>query len=263
MLRVCILGDSHSAALKLAYDDIAADHPDIHVSYFVGTGGAIRFVELNDGRISFQREYAAEKARELCGHDTITVADYDVFICPGMMSKLNRILYGLKQHRLIGTGDPSPHLASRAVYIDVCLENYRQSSLSTVLSLLAEAGGPPTFVLLKPLVGANVLDRPKSDGVSSVYAELRQNPDYRNQVIGVFEEALQRVLPDFAKYFPQPPETTLDGVLTDARYSVGSERWDDVKGAHEDEDFKHMNKDYGHAMWSVLLPHLKAMQQKD
>ena len=50
-MKVLVLGDSHTAAVKFGWEDIKSTQPDIEVDFFALPGERIRFLEAKSGTI--------------------------------------------------------------------------------------------------------------------------------------------------------------------------------------------------------------------
>ena len=99
MTRVCIVGNSHVAALRNGSARIAAQFPDIEATFFGVPGRWLRSVKLVRGQngtpgslAPADPEHSAFFRKMSGGQDRINVADYDCFILVGLELSIFRWL---------------------------------------------------------------------------------------------------------------------------------------------------------------------------
>ena len=95
-LRVCIIGTSHLACLKLGWDKIKDQFPDDEVVFFGAPGGLLRHLRANNGKlISIDRKLTRSLAFTSGGASEIDPTAYDAIVLFGLHLKLPRFRLGV------------------------------------------------------------------------------------------------------------------------------------------------------------------------
>lgn len=96
--RVCVLGNSHSAALHMAWKNrLAAATPNVAMTFFAAKSQMLRHVTLRDGVLVPDDQELADKIAMTSGGLTrIVLGDYDAFVLGGLGMRIS--LTGLCQH---------------------------------------------------------------------------------------------------------------------------------------------------------------------
>lgn len=218
-MRICILGDSHTAALNMGWDRIRADYPGVAITIFAARGPTMGYLEaegtdLVPGSPSLQQAMEYTSGREA----RVRTGEFDMFAVCGMFLMPLWTQVGL----------------SRAVITTANAEQYLLSTSGKVATLLRSVTPAPIHVMPKPLVA----QRPGPPVAQAV-------PPYLEQIALMtrhFElEKLQFVC--------QPAETMPDGWSTRPDFSIGSSRLaiaPEMEGSvHPGRETNHMNADFG------------------
>ena len=225
-MKVCIIGNSHIAALKLGWQSGLANRwHGTDLTFYGARGGDIAELLVQDGQIAPKTETVAASLRATSGgHSMIDPLAYDAILVYGLCRDLNR------QVQNLGT----PYSAAALELAQ--LEYWIGSNLLKVISAIREIDSRPLYV------GAAPLEAAVARGISDnrLYAEFIRTSNDR-----VFALADAILL-------PQPMQTIVNGDATDLRFSIGSTRlavgdsFDDKR--HPGEENRHMNAEYG-ALW--------------
>lgn len=234
MIRLCIIGNSHAAALKLATDAFRADHPEARLSFFAAPSRETSALEVTDGRYAASTpELAAQLRLTSGGHDGIAPSEYDAFL-----------VYGFG-----GRGDFSdnPRLLSAAFCRAVALERVRRSLLPRHIAALRQLTHAPIFAALTPLPGIDGIRKP------------RRLMRYKAEMAMVQAQICD---PHGVTLCPQPPESLVKGRATRAEFAAGSQPLENAHrptpGAHDRSERRHMNAAYGRLWLEHFWPRLRA-----
>lgn len=218
-MRICILGDSHTAALNMGWDRIRADYPNVAITIFAARGPTMGYLEaegkdLVPGSLSLLKAMEFTSGREA----RVRTGDFDMFAVCGMFLMPLWTQPGL----------------SRAVITTANAEQYLLSASGKVAMLLRSVTLAPIYIMPKPLV-AQRPDPPVAQAVPPYLEQIALMTRY-------FEaEKLQ--------FVSQPAETMPDGWSTRPDFSTGSSRLaitPEMQGAiHPDRETNHMNAGYG------------------
>lgn len=233
MKKICILGDSHSAGFRLAWNDLEHTQKNAQLTFFVDRG--IWLTELEAGEQALVP--SNDRIRQVIahtsgGHETVHFPSYDLVLFVGLIWGYPRV----------------DGYFSRAS-VRQALTDYLPTSVGfNILQKVRKVSDIPVFISHSPLLayGGAV----EEDGDLEPY---RQAVRYWND----------ELLAEFnATMLEQPPETITHGAYTKLEYSVGSTRLDigDELGGqiHPARDRTHMNKQFGVSCLSRYLPQLAA-----
>lgn len=234
MIRLCIIGNSHVAALKHGAQEFCARQPDISLGFFAARSNKTGDLELREGRYAPRTEALADQiALTSEGKREIDPQDWDAFLVYG---------FGSRPH----SGDFATGL-SRSFRRAIFAERMAQSLLPRHLSALRALSNAPLFAALTPL---------HAPSQSARRRRLLRHPE---------EVALVQATicdPHGAALVPQPEATVFKGLYTRPEYSIGSAPLDDADTArapaHDKAETRHMNRAYGLLWLECFAPMLRA-----
>lgn len=233
--RVCVLGNSHVGALKLAYDADPSLASRMRLTFFAARGDEMRHLRLRDGRIEASTPLLEHSIRHTSGGlSEVDPQAYDAFL-----------VYGLE----LRIQPPADGFFSRAVREQTARDAAAKTAGLFAVELLGEAGAAPVFVGLGPSPAA---------GESTA---LGRDPGYA----AIFEALNAAVFaPLGVELLGQPEETFADGWRTDRRFSIGSRRLDVGDEAsnelHPDNDSAHMNEAFGRIWLQAFETRLRGLR---
>ncbi len=217
-MKVCVLGNSHAACLKAAWD-IAEDRPpNVQMTFFAAFWLSLRNLEIDGRHLVPSTRTLRRTLMYTAGQGEVDVSAYDAFlICGG----------GIE----LGPVDARvSHQVLRATSSDL-LRTSLAYSLSTKIRQISDA---PIYVMHNPLS-----DERTAGGVSF---EVVNYADY----FPMMEQALD--IPK-VRLLRQPEQTITCGHYTRLEFSKDAVRLvvkDADRGIrHTDDDFNHMNVHYG------------------
>lgn len=231
MRRVFVLGNSHVAALKLAWDDLASEYPETSVTFFAARADATRDVTVDNGRLMAGNTTLREQfALTSGGPSHIDPNDFDAVVCYGGLSV---------SLRRAEVDSFSSGFARKSL-----LDRTYSSLMFTHVGRLREITEKPVFAAFAPLRA------PSSGFVRTALMSMREACDL------VQNEALNALK---ATVLCQPQCTLLDAYTTKPEFSVGSVQLTEIQkstGAHSDGELSHMNKSYGEIWLREYLPRI-------
>ena len=242
-MKICVLGNSHLAAFKLGWEKIAGDYPDVSVDCFGLGRNTFRHTELKDGAIVPTKPELVEKMKLFSGgHASIPVAKYDAFVVVGLLAGMIRLMRYLPGHGIAGEMEDRPQIVSYEMMQDAWDEYVNSTPMPHLIGLLREVSDAPILHFMRPLRSSAILDEDNTR--AQFFRSMAASGDmpYANALLA---RLMEPHLNGHMIAIPQPEETTVGGVLTDKRYSVGSTLLRDEGTEHGDDDVSHMNADYG------------------
>lgn len=219
-MRLCIIGNSHLAALRLGWDRVGAEFPWAQPQFFGARGEALLDLHAQGSRlVPGNADLAARIAHTSGGETEIDPARYDAALLVGM----NYLPTMPRDARL-----------SQAVRAAAARAAFGRALAGHVFAELRKAApGLPVHVMPNPLQRR----APGAEPAVAVVPYAQRLEDLRR---GLGEEGPVHVA-------GQPPETLVDELYTADAWGMGALALDDGRGSYvkKDEDLSHMNADYG------------------
>lgn len=243
MTRIIVIGNSHVAALKTGWEEIAAEYPGVEMEFFAAPGyNFVRF-HLWDGlNFGLTPEEAArpDAAFDAYGRPSVDLSGADVVIRAGLAGRFYDIadlMRGFDIEGLRETG--APQILSRAAFDAFC------AAIAEGVAPGPEWRGwdkPRLFLLPAPIRSADCIG-----SASKQFRRLQflgRNGEGAREVVLAYFAQVERVLAGLGfEFIPHPAETLLPNGLTDTRFARGPSRFADL--APGARDMTHMNGEYG------------------
>jgi hypothetical protein len=254
-LRLLLIGNSHLAAPKLGWEQIADEHPDVRCDFFGGPKDWIEKATFEDGVIRVTVAAWAEKvARVTGGPSSVAVDRYDAIAFIGLRFGLAPYMRQLSTLTLYDLGPPKAkfQMVSKSCLRQLFSDILADTPAFQWSSMIAEASGKPVFLVPQPLSSEARLDHDRS---------IRRHPKFKAQAaawFAAFQSAAQALAEAKGLTLVEQPASTvaLPG-FTRAELSRGSVRLMDASTNHPDHEFNHMNATYGVDLLQTLLAAVK------
>lgn len=92
MIKICVIGNSHAACLKKAWDSKGLSDPRWQMDFFASSGESARDTYCDDGVIKPQTKLVKRSWKMTSGgKEQIVVADYDVIILHGLLQAIKKV----------------------------------------------------------------------------------------------------------------------------------------------------------------------------
>jgi hypothetical protein len=231
-MKVCLMGDSHAAALKKGWTQVGGEFPNVRMTFFAGTTADWDSVGVADGRLLPGAETLREQfVRSAQGVSEIADA-YDVYVLCALGLRLSEAL------RLWVSRAEKGHTTWSA-YRAAVAESVRDHECARLLSKLRQITQAPVYVVAGPHQPlAFCRSSPLLDDATA--ARLRANFHAECETFAA-EHA--------ARFVPQPQETLApNGVTTQMRFWSGTPK-----------DRRHCNGEYG----AIVLTRIMALLGAD
>jgi hypothetical protein len=238
--RICFIGDSHVAALRLALmsERFAARRGDVAI--FGTIRSTLSDLTLRDGKLTSDAPEVREALRFTGGAEAIDLAGYDIFCvvaCGTNFSPATMVTHGATTYAF---NLPDRQIVSQQLLDAMAVSAYRQTVAYKIVDMLASGTDKPIFLMPDPLWAPSVLQRPRSSQLRKVL-KVVDGGVYADWVF----RALAAAFSPKAAVLRQPASTVEGGCFTRQEFAKGSVRLRQAVVEHEDSDFAHMNADYG------------------
>lgn len=258
-MRLCVIGNSHIAALKLGWDAVlaegGAERAGITPTFFGAPRDGIRHVKLEDDCLVARRKEIADYFRLISGgQDRVRLDDYDAFLLVGLNVSSKRILRFYKTHAWVGLGGVAGKVMVHPAFArDFLAERYADTRMVDMAGTIRAATGRPVVAVAEPHWASwarTASDVPDYGWRAAILAG-------DSAAIGqAFGQAVTEALAPHAIFVPQPEETVEDGIMTRAEFNKDASRL--ITGEGGGTDASHMNGAYGRAVWSAVARALPA-----
>jgi hypothetical protein len=251
-MRVCIVGNSHVAALRKAWEPWRRAHGAAHldVTFFGSHSASLRNVGARDGRFvtddpAVRRTLAMTTGR---ADPELAIGEFDLYVLYGLVNPNWYVARSASE----GLDRPPTHpRVSRGLLRAIARQNFTQSLAMHMFGLVRSASDAPVIVAPQPYLSQAVIGDPgQSPYGDAPPADLAQRP----ALLSAFDEVIAAAaVADGFRWLAQPAQTVLDDHWTRPEYCVDSVRLSaQMDQAHPDDDFAHMNQRYGEVVFDAL-----------
>lgn len=238
MKQVCVVGNSHTACIKLAWDGLQAKFPSIGLTFFAARGAETAgILPTPDGiLVPMSKRLSRNLTVTSGGQSVIDLRRYDAVLLVGLSSAYPK--YGYYSHAV----------ATRAM-----LDHIPQTAAFELVTKIRSVSDIPIFLAHQPLFREGE-DGTEDGGVPIVIRESDCLAPYR-RIVEAINDGLFRGLR--AHFLEQPAQTITKCFYTKSEYGTNSVRLDLGDGDEEDgDDRAHMNARFGDI---YLSTHLRAI----
>ncbi len=230
MKRIAVLGNSHVACVKNAWDERGRNFQDFQLVFFADRGTSLDGLVVQKSKLLAVDEDLARRIGFTSGGRTeVDPLEYDAFLLVGL---------GLTLEYL------SSETFSRAVFRQAAVDSATASTSVMLARRLRSISDKPILVVPCPLLAV----RPDSPAVE---------PRLLAEIVGVLRQMIFD--PIGVQFVEQPASSIAKGFWTKHKFSSGAGRLDLGDGMagqiHPVRDRKHMNTAYGRLLLQIVLKH--------
>lgn len=254
-MKICVLGDSHLAAFKLAWDELKGMWQANTELEFYGIAGAdfISKVFLEDRCLVPKTEGGKRSFYNTSGgQEKLDISSYDAAIIVGLDCKINYLSDVFTTHKTYDMPPSSSsynnHVISLSCLTQVSMDSIRHSSMFQIAGLIRSIVEIPIYVVPCPLPSVECLN---DTSVKSYSLSLNAC----ESVLSCYYKSISDICNiHCAIFIPQPISTIERFIFTRNTFSRGSVRLGgNLKTMHPDNDYAHMNKEYGKVYLKSIL----------
>lgn len=242
--RICVIGDSHAAALKTGWDMIEADFPGVELIFFAAMAQHMEAIELA-GRdlIATTDDLRTRWERTSAGRIAID-GTYDAYLLCGLGLKFQAAIQTLKALQTRARNGEIPKSEREQVFTAQLEEDLRSTLAIRIADLLRQITDAAILFVPQPLPaeGGEESVKPSSEGV-----------ERKRLMLARFEEICDRLAREKkASFLAQQKETRTEDLLaTRAGYALNPSRLASKKmGA----DRSYMDGEFGAIVLRDALP---------
>lgn len=250
-MHLCVIGNSHLAAMKLGWEQIRPQSGNHMVTFFGCAGSGVQGLTLKEGRLVSDLPKVSDSFKITSGGLSEIENIYDAYAVCGLFGTLQMAQIYRNYRTSDLTFGNRHHLLSDFAFETALSEALLALPAIHLPRLVSESFGKPVLLLPRPHLSEEVTSE------LNLWKRLFGNGD-GPLLAGYFLRATQMAAGKFATIIPQPEETTVGGIFTKQIYSTGATRLTKEKEMPE-SDHSHMNGDYGAAVMRTVLSCLDSM----
>lgn len=256
-MNLCVIGNSHLAAIKLGWENIAADHPDFNITMFGAPGHLLAYTEERDGIIA-PTQPATQKHFWRTGRaPQIELNQYDRFLLVAVGFNPFFLFRNYYTHPFYGLNWRWQQLVSRDCFIAAAEGAIMASPGPQMIDQIRRATDKPVELMPQAFRSDAILEG--SDGHSLLFRTAVEHND---------TAALSALWTEYttgadigASIIPQPAETMTHDIFTQRKFSDKSVQLRGdlsiARSTHSKSDCAHMNALYGQTVMSKYLDALR------
>ncbi len=254
-MKLCIIGDSHTGALKLGWDKLATGYPDWQCEFYGGhhplASLSLRDAELvsSDWKARWLFRYTSR------GHTSIALSRFGAFAVVGFDLSTRSLIQILSRHRPYELAGPDSEVISAS-----CLRAAIRGAIQTgralqIARMIRSSSDAPIFLITTPQASEGIID-----AAPDTYRRqnLIANPALQTTFYNAYLEASATVeAAEGFRFIQQPAQTLIRDAYTVHHYATSAVGF---SGRKREPDMYHMDRDYGAAMMEALFS--EVMQQR-
>jgi hypothetical protein len=238
MKEICVIGNSHIAALKLGWDAIRSDFPDVELFFFGAPGRKMVGLTAANGQLEPTNDVQRKYFRQTSGGRESIHGNYDAYLFHALQFSIGKLEWFIGKERSEDQQRDARRPISGACFLECFVGILRDTrAVETIVELRKITAAPVTLT-------AQAM--PSEDESESILAQLDRIGDAA-AVHRTFDAAAN-ILADELKieFFPQPAETLAGPCRTKRLYSTDSVGLaGGLKTARPKDDYYHMNAAFG------------------
>jgi hypothetical protein len=227
--HICVIGDSHTAALKAGWTSIAGEFPDADLTFFAARRELLVNLAVQDGALVPTDPRLRRAFKERTGGSTRIEPRFGSYILCGLGSGVKSVLPLLAHHRPATIAPDGRQALSNACYAACMARLLALTPMMWLLGLLRQISDAPAALVATPASAPRL-----------ALGMLAEREDAA--LVALYIRAFESLAgPLGARFLAQPRETLHKSVLsTDPVYFRGGEHL-----AGDEDDQSHANAEYG------------------
>ena len=245
--RLCVIGNSHLAAVKLGWDQLASGHPGVQPRFFGSPRATLRELHWHGPVLVCRSEQVQRNLRMTSGGlDQIDLREFDAVLLCGLGFGLRQVAKLNLSHRHTGLAGQATaaHLVSRACFQAALRGQMEQTVAVRLGRLIREGCSLPLLLAPTPMPGEGLMQSQDEDIIRWWQPILEAGDEAA--LLADHEQACSTLVPPFTRILAQPPVTLASPLTSRQIYQQGAARL--AGGNNEpqpDGDVMHMNAAYG------------------
>lgn len=260
-LRLCLIGNSHLAAIKLGWQLLASKHPDVVPTFFGSPRNSLRELHWQGAALVCRSEPVKHNLQMTSGGlSEIDLRNFDAVLLCGLGFGLRQLARVYISHRHMGLGNwpDAVQRVSRACFQDAVSGQMRQTLASRLGHLIRERTAVPLLLVPTPMPVDTLLEGGDQD-IIECWRPMIDSGD-PSVLIAEYQRACAALVPPFSGILQQPEATLASPVTTHPSFQHGAVRLTEGLNERQPEgDVSHMNAAYGAQVLQLALAEINRL----
>jgi hypothetical protein len=253
-MKILLIGNSHLAAVRAGWSialpklvgltaDLYAAHAKALIEIEHGDDGELRLAS----KLLWHFSSSGEAFRETGFYP----AKYDASIIVGCDFGPTNVFRTYRRLSFYGLAGKGRQIVSRENFLRAVKNSVQQSAAGILMSLIKTTTDSPIYIVPTPMPSeAGYLDT--EHRLMEPWRAASENGD-ENELKRVYDEICEEQRRLGVVIIQQPAETLVAPLRTNSKYSQGSLRLKPTADIlHPEDDYFHMNADYGALVWEAI-----------
>lgn len=247
-MRIAMVGNSHLAAYKLAWENIRAAHPGLDITFFGSPTTSMRALAVENGALVPRTEILRENLAWTSEGSASIAGDFDAYVMIGMGFSFVHLMAILRTHR--------PASIFRATDAQQLISEDALSSFMT--ATLGNCTGLSVVDKLRQITHAPIVYAPNPFPATGVLRdpdyEYYSYPETRSAIFAFYRQSRSELVRRGCFVFNQPDETVKDEMFTRDKFTQGAIKLKrGMKSVQKENDYFHMNAEFGRVSMEKLI----------
>jgi hypothetical protein len=252
MKRVCLVGDSHLAAIKSGWEIVGREYPEIEASFFGAPAEKSENIAFESGRLVPKTEQAARYFKLTSGgQEFMSPADYDLIVLVGFGFSLGPVIRGYRSFRTDSQRyrEGDFQLVSSAYFDEIAAYQLGETFGARLQREIRAASNVDVRCCATPMCCVTALEEQEHYTANGKlqFAALRKATEWGDleSLAVAYESALSQLARGGVLALAQPEETREAFIFTSPEFSTAATK---LGGSNTRNDGIHMNSRYGDLM---------------
>jgi hypothetical protein len=261
-LRICFLGDSHIASVKLGWLAVKEEFPSVTAAFFAAPVPELQNTAIEDGRLVAKTDEARRWLETLSeGSDVATFAEFDLVVVVGAGFGMEAIAAVYSACRTLSHKNRQGEfqLVSDAYFREIVALKLANGIGFRHADTIRAGVNPNVWLLPQPMPGTSILRRPsptlkypEADMIIAVKAAAEWGDEA--SLFGEFTRAMSDLRNKGWVIFEQPADTRTGEIFTKEEFSIGAVRvTSGLDVPYPETDYRHRNARYGELVMRDIL----------
>lgn len=244
-MKICVIGNSHVAALKLGWKRIRSDWTGVAMHFFAAPATEMNALSANSPSLEPTTENLRRYLMLTSGAGMIDLSAFDMVALHGMAFSNRFVRSVYHRYRLIEHADRRGFLISRDTFVEAVKGLLCSSMCWRIRELIIASSGRMPAIICQPNPGQRIVEADSRWRIPS---------EDRKSLAGIFEQALDGIRSDGTIVLVQPAETVIDQLFSKVAYAADTESFDRAFGSLAEAasasgakmvETAHMNPEFG------------------
>lgn len=253
MTSLCVIGNSHVAALLTAWEDVAADYPKVEAEFF-GHRAVYYFDMVASENAVLTCEppmFRFTPGQPQVRDNSVAITTYDAAVVVGCAFGPACVLRIYLDYHFPALAGRQGDQITRDQFKQAVHQRVRETPVYHVCSVIRGVSPMPLLAVPVPLPNENGF-APAATPIMWAYRDAADNGD-GPKLMELYREVCDELRAEGIVVVGQSEETKASEISTRAPFGENAVRLRKQEKGHASDDVFHMNADYGKSMWREVV----------